>query len=119
MKKFTLFLFVMFATITLSSFSTNKAVIPPGTGVGYQLDADYYYTFFADLTTSSPYPLTYIEVQRLSTGEVLTGNSFSGTVLHSRFLMYTINGTATVSFYDNGVLVTKSLTGFIEGGILP
>lgn len=99
---------------------SHKTVsVPSGTALGYIVDGTYVYTFFADLSKPAPQPITYIEVQKASTGQDLAVVSFSGTVLHWKFLQYQINGTATVQFYDGTTLVTKDLTGVIQGGILP
>jgi hypothetical protein len=127
MKKLSLSLLVILATLTFSSFKpidprshvAHKAVAtPPGTAIGTQYDGStYYYSFYADLSGTSPWPLTYIQVQRASDGVILTTSSFSGTVIYWIFHQYQINGTATVQFYDGSTLVTKSLTGGIDGGV--
>lgn len=119
MKKIIFALFLAFAGTTLfSSFKAVEVNKPlSGTIVGYTLDASYYYTVVADLGTASPHPITTIQVSRLSDGAELTTLSASGAVtvgIHSA-----ISGTATVTFVDNGVTVTKSLTGGLQGGILP
>ena len=107
-------------TFSMFLFASFKPVVPPGTGVGYQdTDPVYYYTFYADLTGTSPYPLTAITVQHKIGGDVLAVESFSGTVVRSVVGRYAINGTATVTFNDGGTIVTKSLTGLIQGGIIP
>lgn len=120
------FTFSMFLIFSFKPVPPEKVVarnliaLPPGTGVGYQdTDPVYYYTFWADLSGASPYPLTAITVQRKIGGEVLAVQSFSGTVVRSVVGRYAINGTATVTFEDGGTIVTKSLTGLIQGGIIP
>lgn len=114
MKKFILFSFIIVAAMTLSSFKSA----PPGTNIGYQVDANYVYWIYDNETVASPYPITYIEVRPLNSSTVLTTLSFSGAVTHTIFFQYNFSGTAHVSFKDlNGNTVNKDLTGFIEGGL--
>ena len=125
MKKLTLFLFVTLAITTLSSFTTkgdghmtiNTKTASDPTPIGYQLDDTYYYTFAADLGAGTPFPLTAIHVQRLIGGAVLPVSSFSGAVQLGSLARFFIVGTATVTFVDNGVTITKSLTGLLQGGL--
>lgn len=118
---FSMFLIFSFKPVPAEKIVARKLIaLPPGTGVGYQdTDPVYYYTFWADLSGTSPYPLTAITVQRKIGGQVLTVESFSGSVVRSILGRYAISGTATVTFDDNGTIVTKSLTGLIQGGIIP
>jgi len=125
MKALSMSLLFVLASFVFSSFkplpaamTTSTAKFADGTLVGYQIDGtSYAYFFSADLSASSPYPITQISVSRLS-GESLAVVGFSGSVVRAPFLHFNINGTATVTFIDNGTTVTKNLTGFIEGGIL-
>jgi hypothetical protein len=114
MKKFILFFFIIVATMTLSSFKSA----PPGTNIGYQVDANYVYWIYDDETVASPYPITYIEVHPLNSSTVLTTLSFSGAVTRTIHFQYNFSGTAHVSFKDvNNNTVNKDLSGFIEGGL--
>jgi hypothetical protein len=114
MKKFILFLLIVVAHFTLSSFKSA----PPGTNIGYQVDANYVYWIYDDETVASPYPVTYIEVHPLNSATVLTTLGFSGAVTRTIHFQYNFSGTAHVSFKDlNGNTVEKDLTGFIEGGL--
>ncbi|SDF99114.1 hypothetical protein [Chitinophaga filiformis] len=125
MKALSMSLLFVLASFVFSSFkplpaamTTSTAKFADGTLVGYQIDGtSYAYFFSADLSASSPYPITQISVSRLS-GESLAVVGFSGSVVRAPFLHFNINGTATVTFIDNGTTVTKNLTGFIEGGII-
>ncbi|PSL29956.1 hypothetical protein [Chitinophaga ginsengisoli] len=126
MKALSMSLLFVLASFVFSSFKPLPAAMTTstakfaadGTLVGYQIDGtSYAYFFSADLSATSPYPITQISVSRLS-GESLTVVGFSGSVVRAPFLHFNINGTATVTFIDNGTTVTKNLTGFIEGGIL-
>lgn len=125
MKALSMSLLFVLASFVFSSFkplpaamTTSTAKFADGTLVGYQIDGtSYAYFFSADLSATSPYPITQISVSRLS-GESLTVVGFSGSVVRAPFLHFNINGTATVTFIDNGTTVTKNLTGFIEGGII-
>jgi hypothetical protein len=117
---FSLFPLFSFQSAATGAVTTNLITVPPGTGIGYQdTDPVYYYTFYADLSQASPYPLTYIQVQRKIGGQILPLINFSGTVVRSVLGRYAINGTATVTFTDDGTTVTKDLTGLIQGGIIP
>ena len=120
MKKFILFLFIIVAHFTLSSFkSANKIMaLPPGNNIGYQVDANYVYWIYVDETAPSPYPVTYIEVRPLNGSTILTTLSFSGAVTRTIHFQYNFSGTAHVSFKDvNNNTVNKDLSGFIEGGL--
>ncbi|SFD75356.1 hypothetical protein SAMN05518672_10373 [Chitinophaga sp. CF118] len=121
MKKLSLSLFMIAIASVLLSFTTpqKKVAIPTVTEIGYQKDGMYYYTFYADLSKASPNPITYMQIQKVSNGKVLTLDDFSGTVLLGQFQKFTINKKMTVSFYDGDKLITKDLTGLIEGAILP
>lgn len=127
MKALSMSLLFILASLVFSSFKPLPAAMTTstaklaadGTLVGYQIDGtSYAYFFSADLSATSPYPITQISVSRLSNGESLEVVGFSGSVVHAPFLHFNINGTATVTFIDNGTTVTKNLTGFIEGGII-
>lgn len=126
MKALSMSLLFVLASFVFSSFkplpaamTTSTAKFADGTPVGYQIDGtSYAYFISADLSATSPYPITQISVSRLSNGESLQVTGFSGSVVHAQFLHFSISGTATVTFVDNGTTVSKNLTGFIEGGIL-
>jgi hypothetical protein len=121
MKKLLLSLVVIAVACTLFSFTIlqKKVATPTVTEIGYQKDGAYLYTFYADLSKASPNPITYMQVQRVTNGKVLTLDDFSGSVLFQKSQKFTINDKMTVSFYDGDKLVTKDLKGLIEGGILP
>jgi len=121
MKKLSLSLFMIAIASVLFSFTTaqKKVAVPTVTEIGFQKDGMYYYTFYADLSKASPNPITFMQVQKVSNGKVLTIDDFSGTVLFWKTQKFTINKKMTVSFYDGDKLVTKDLSGMIEGGILP
>jgi len=113
------FVFSSFKPLPAAHTTTHAKRAANGTIVGYQIDGTSYAFFFtADLSATSPYPITDISVDRLSNGDPLQVVSFSGNVVHAQFTNFSISGTATVTFIDNGVTVTKNLTGFIEGGIV-
>ncbi|SHN77161.1 hypothetical protein [Chitinophaga sp. CF418] len=127
MKALSMSLLFVLASLVFSSFKPLPAAMTTstakpaadGTLVGYQIDGtSYAYFISADLSATSPYPITQISVSRLSNGESLQVAGFSGSVVHAQFTHYSISGTATVTFVDNGTTVTKNLTGFIEGGII-
>lgn len=121
MKKLSLSLFMIAIASVLLSFTVanNKVAVPTVTEIGFQKDGMYFYTFYADLTKGSPNPITYMQVQKVSNGKVLTIDDFSGSVVLWKTQKFTINKKMTVSFYDGDKLITKDLTGAIEGAILP
>jgi hypothetical protein len=117
MKRLSLSLLFMMAILATTVFSSFKNVNE--TSVGYQQDATYNYYVLADLSGSSPFPITRIIVQRLIGGKEETVQSVSGAVtvgIHT-----SIFGTATVVFtdVDTNQTITKTLTGALQGGILP
>src|SRR4051812_8600333 len=121
MKKLSLSLFMIAIAAVLFSFAPaqKKVAVPTVTEIGFQKDGMYYYTFYADLSKGSPNPITFMQVQKVSNGKVLTIDDFSGTVLFWKTQKFTINKKMTVSFYDGDKLITKDLTGMIEGEVLP
>jgi hypothetical protein len=121
MKKIVLSLIMIVSIGLLSSFTNApvKVATPTVTEIGFQKDGNYYYTFYADLSKASPNPITYMQVQKVSNGKVLTLDDFSGSVVLRKTLKFTINDKMTVSFYDGDKLVTKDLTGSIEGSVQP
>jgi hypothetical protein len=97
----------------------KKVAVPTVTEIGFQKDGMYFYTFYADLSKGSPNPITFMQVQKVSNGKVLTVDDFSGAVVLWKTQKFTIDKKMTVSFYDGDKLITKDLTGAIEGTILP
>jgi len=87
------------------------------TEIGYQKDADYYYTFYINLGKEETISLAYIQVQSNATGQVLKLDGFKGYVGYWKGSQFTIKNEATVSFFDGDKLVTKALKGVIEGGV--
>ncbi|PSL26342.1 hypothetical protein [Chitinophaga ginsengisoli] len=87
------------------------------TEIGYQKDADYYYTFYINLGKEDAPPLAYVQVQKNATGTILKLENFKGYVAYWKGSQFAIRNEATVSFYDGEKLVEKKLTGVIEGGV--
>lgn len=123
MKKRALYLLLTAFIGVLSSFRTidadTKIDDKSFTEIGFQKDGSYYYTFYTDLTKEAPHPIAYIQVQNGTTGEVLKLSDFRGKVIYYRGAQFTIKDTARVSFYDGDKLISKELTGVIEGGVKP
>jgi hypothetical protein len=113
----------LFLAIVLVMTSVSNLIATPKKGntgfteIGHQTDGSYYYTFYADLS-KDPNAIAYIQVQKNSTGEILKLDNFKGKVLFGKPL-FTIKDKATVSFFDGSSLVSKDLTGVIEGGVKP
>lgn len=113
-----LFLTVVFFMTSLGTIMASPNKDKAGfTEIGHQTDGNYYYTFYADLS-KDPNAIAYIQVQRNSTGEILKLDNFRGNVLFGKPL-FSIKDKATVSFYDGAKLISKDLTGVIEGGVKP
>lgn len=123
MKKSALYLLLTVLIGVLSSFRTIEVDAriddKSFTEIGYQKDGSYFYTFYTDLTKDAPHPIVYIQVQKGTTGEVLKLSDFKGKVIYFRGAQFSIKDTATVSFYDADKLVSRNLTGVIEGGVKP
>lgn len=121
MKKLSLSLFLIAIASVLFSFTPaqKKVAVPTVTEIGFQKDGMYYYTFYADLSKGSPNPITFMQVQKVSSGKVLTIDDFSGAVVLFKTQKFSIDKKMTVSFYDGDKLISKDLTGMIEGPILP
>ncbi|SDF48451.1 hypothetical protein [Chitinophaga filiformis] len=121
MSKKLLTLLFCIAVSTFSLFYGNaadaKVAKATFTEIGYQKDADYYYTFYVNLGKDDTTPLAYIQVQKNATGTVLKLENFKGNVAYWKGSQFTIRNEATVSFYDGEKLVEKKLTGVIEGGV--
>jgi hypothetical protein len=111
---------LLIVTVAITFFFTlaaNASTHKNGfTEIGYQTDGHYYYTFYADLSRD-PNAIAYIQVQKNATGEVLKLDNFKGKVLVGA--RFTIKDKATVSFYDGATLISKDLTGVIEGTVKP
>lgn len=122
MTKRALNLFLIVA-LAIFSFCTSVANAHndkfPFTEIGYQVDENYYYTFYADLSKDGPNAIAYIQVQKNTTGEILKLDNFAGKVLHLRAAQFSIKDKATVSFFDGNKLISKDLKGVIEGGVRP
>jgi hypothetical protein len=105
----------------LFSFTTvqKKVAVPTVTEIGFQKDGMYFYTFYADLSKGSPNPITFMQVQTVKNGKILELDDFSGAVLFLKKQKFTIKDKMTVSFYDGDKLITKDLTGALEGSIMP
>lgn len=113
-----LVLTVFFVMTSLGNLIANPENGKKGfTEIGHQTDGNYYYTFYADLS-KDPNAIAYIQVQKNSTGEILQLDNFKGKVLFGKPL-FSIKEKATVSFYDGSKLISKDLTGVIEGGVKP
>lgn len=121
MNKRVLYLLFFIVAYTLSSIFGNgadaKVAKATFTEIGYQKDANYYYTFYINLSKEETTSLAYIQVQNNITGEILKLDSFKGNVAIWKGSQFTIKDEATVSFFDGEKLVSKKLTGVIEGGI--
>ncbi|MBW8687117.1 hypothetical protein [Chitinophaga rhizophila] len=120
MIKRVLYLFLTIVTVMTflgNSIAATQPNKPGFTEIGHQTDGNYYYTFYADLS-KAPDAIAYIQVQKNTTGEVLPLDNFKGKVLFGRPL-FSIKDKATVSFYDGATLISKDLTGVIEGGVKP
>ena len=121
MNKRALYLLFFVIACTLSSFFGNrvdaKVAKATFTEIGYQKDADYYYTFYIVLSKEQTMSLAYVQVQSNATGQVLKLDSFKGNVAYWKGSQFTIKDEATVSFFDGEKLVSKKLTGVIEGGV--
>jgi len=114
-----LVLIVFTAITTLHTFSANAGNRKAGfTEIGHQTDGNYHYTFYADLS-KDPNTIAYIQVQKNSTGEVLKLDAFKGKVIFANPARFAIKDKATVSFFDGSKLVSKDLTGMIDGGVKP
>lgn len=87
------------------------------TEIGYQKDADYYYTFYVNLSKEEVTSIAYIQVQNSGNGTVLKLDSFKGQVAYWKGPQFIIKDTATVVFFDGDKQVTKKLTGVIDGGV--
>lgn len=122
MKKVLLSLCMIVMAFVLFSFKSDKkkkVAATTVTEIGFQQDGMYLYTFYADLSKSSPNPITYMEVQKMSTGKRLKTDDFSGTVQLNKQQIFTINEKISVSFFDGRKKVKKDLTGSIEGNVQP
>jgi hypothetical protein len=121
MKQLSLSLTLAVIASMLFSFTPfqKKVATPTVTEIGYQKDGMYFYTFYADLSKGSPNPITFMQVQKVTTGKDLTVDDFSGTVLLQKTQRYAVNKTMTVSFYDGDKLIKKDLSGIIEGSVQP
>lgn len=113
-----LFLIVMMAMFSFTAIARTGDVPFPFTEIGHQVDENYYYTFYLDLSKDGPNAIAYIQVQKNTTGEVLKLNSFSGKV-QFRAARFSIENKATVSFYDGNNLISRDLKGSIDGAIKP
>jgi hypothetical protein len=103
-------------SLTFTNGADAKVAKATFTEIGYQKDAAYIYTFYINLSKEQLTSISYIQVQN-STGSVLKLEGFDGKVAYWKGSQFTIKDTATVSFYDGDKLVTKNLTGLIEGGV--
>lgn len=121
MNKRVLYLLFFIVACTLSSIFGNgadaKVAKATFTEIGHQKDANYYYTFYVSLSKEQHTSIAYIQVQNNNTGEILKLDSFKGYVAYWKGSQFIIKGEATVSFFDGENLVSKKLTGVIEGGI--
>lgn len=120
MNKRALYLLFFAVVCTLSVIfgkAADAKIKATFTEIGYQKDADYYYTFYINLSKEEVTSLAYIQVQNNATGQLLKLDNFKGTVSYWKGSQFTIKDSATVSFYDGDKLVTKKLTGVIEGGM--
>ncbi|MBW8684502.1 hypothetical protein [Chitinophaga rhizophila] len=123
MNKRALYLLFFVVACTLSSFFGNgadaKIAKASFTEIGYQKDASYYYTFYINMSKEdvSNTSLAYIQVQHNGTGQLMKMESFKGDVTYWKGSQFMIKDSATVSFFDGEKLITRKLTGVIEGGM--
>jgi len=113
---------LFFTVVCVCSFAFVKGVNAKiakatFTEIGYQKDADYYYTFYINMSKDEVTSIAYIQVQNNGSGAVLKLDSFKGKVAYWKGPQFAIKDTATVSFFDGDKLVTKKLTGVIDGGV--
>ncbi len=119
-KRVLYLLFFIFACTFTSTFGNRvdtKVAKAAFTEIGYQKDAEYYYTFYIVLSKEQTTSIAYIQVQSNATGQVLKLESFKGDVSFWKGTQFTIKDEASVSFYDGDKLVSKKLKGVIDGGM--
>jgi hypothetical protein len=121
MNKRALYLLFFVIACTLTSIFGNaadaKIAKASFTEIGYQKDADYYYTFYINLSKEEITSLAYIQVQNSATGQLLKLEGFKGNVTYWKGSQFMIKDTATVTFFDGDKVVSKKLSGVIEGGM--
>lgn len=118
-KLLILLLFIVASTLSFVFGNTAGAKAKKAniTEIGFQKDAEYYYTFYINLGKEETAPLAYVQVQKNSTGAILKLEGFKGDVAYWKGPQFIIKDEVTVSFYDGDKLIEKKLKGVIEGGV--